>query len=413
LKSYIKITVRKILILAVLLPFITALSAGDQFQILDKTFTVSENLGKGSFGDVYKVINSDGEVFAAKFVKDNPLLPLDVMAPRHKLHYDEFYKLHQSTHGIHPVLNIAVTKINSDKTKALVFLSPLRSYNLEQLLKSEQSIRLNNNDSAEQLNFKLDQILSIVDDILKGTRVIHDAGYLHKDFKPANILINSKSRAEISDWDFLIKLVAGIETKKSGISLIGTPHYIAPERILNSSPLSFHQDYYGIGGIIYDTLAKYESTARSYINKLGEEDLPPQMSVKYFRILYQNYDDYFEHLKFTLDSQKYQNNLDATALKKFQLLRELALTFLQSDDPRYESLELGYLNNAFEIKRKLIGRTRHSIPMLRKNLNLNHLATALKWTSSFPTLKLDASASKLLCGRLQKILGKQKIQETK
>ncbi len=80
-----------------------------------------------------------------------------------------------------------------------------------------------------------------------GMEAIHKAGILHRDFKPANIIIDKKGIARITDFG-----IAGIESEiaKDGIR-VGTPAYMAPEQITGKE-VSARSDIYALGLVIYE-----------------------------------------------------------------------------------------------------------------------------------------------------------------
>jgi len=389
----------KSFLLLTLLPFIVALSEGEQFQLNGKTYTIVGEIGRGGIGQVYKIKSPNGEVAAAKFVKDTPRLPLEEYTERQLQNFQDFHRAHETSQGLHPVLDVGLVTVEGPPTKKLVIVSPLRTDDLREQLNRKVSIRLDSRDSAIQLKIKIDQIINIVDDILNGVRKIHEAGYIHSDIKPANILINSKNRAEISDWDFLTRLTI----KSAADSVVnpprGTPLYIAPERIMSMVESSYHQDYYGIGGIVYNMLATHTLITADYA--LNHEKGNPQslLNSDILSFLYTDYDSYFKHLKLHLDSQKYRNKLDTTYLKKFLFLRELALTFLQYGEQRLKSLAEGGFEAVFEIKDKSVESRRHFVPMIRQNINLQQIATTLNLESAFPAP--PQSRLSRICGQLK------------
>ncbi|MBK7391721.1 MAG: serine/threonine protein kinase [Chloracidobacterium sp.] len=80
-----------------------------------------------------------------------------------------------------------------------------------------------------------------------GMEAIHKAGILHRDFKPANIIIDKKGVARITDFG-----IAGIESEiaKDGIRA-GTPAYMAPEQITGKE-VTVRSDIYALGLVIYE-----------------------------------------------------------------------------------------------------------------------------------------------------------------
>ncbi|HVE55373.1 MAG TPA: serine/threonine-protein kinase, partial [Pyrinomonadaceae bacterium] len=80
-----------------------------------------------------------------------------------------------------------------------------------------------------------------------GLHAIHDAGILHRDFKPANIIIDSKGRARITDFG-----IAGLEAEISKENLrVGTPAYMSPEQITGKQ-ISQKSDIYALGLVLYE-----------------------------------------------------------------------------------------------------------------------------------------------------------------
>ncbi len=80
-----------------------------------------------------------------------------------------------------------------------------------------------------------------------GMEAIHKAGILHRDFKPANIIIDKKGVARITDFG-----IAGIESEiaKEGIRA-GTPAYMAPEQIAGRE-VTVRSDIYALGLVLYE-----------------------------------------------------------------------------------------------------------------------------------------------------------------
>lgn len=92
-----------------------------------------------------------------------------------------------------------------------------------------------------------------------GLSAIHHAGILHRDFKPANVIIDGKGKARITDFG-----IAGIEEEISKNELrIGTPAYMSPEQI-SGKDVSQRSDIYALGLVLYEIFTgKQAFTAES------------------------------------------------------------------------------------------------------------------------------------------------------
>ncbi|QDU43976.1 Serine/threonine-protein kinase PknB [Symmachiella dynata] len=86
---------------------------------------------------------------------------------------------------------------------------------------------------------------------------MHERGWIHKDVKPENILINKSSEVRLIDFSLSGRPAGSlgkmVNRKKKG-PVQGTRTYMAPEQIRNQ-PLSPIADIYGFGITVYEILA--------------------------------------------------------------------------------------------------------------------------------------------------------------
>lgn len=95
--------------------------------------------------------------------------------------------------------------------------------------------------------FTSERAIEIARQLCVGLHAIHDAGILHRDFKPANIIIDSKGKARITDFG-----IAGFAEEVSADGLrIGTPAYMSPEQIAGKG-VSQRSDIYALGLVLYE-----------------------------------------------------------------------------------------------------------------------------------------------------------------
>ncbi|WP_338930727.1 protein kinase [Streptomyces netropsis] len=85
-------------------------------------------------------------------------------------------------------------------------------------------------------------------DVLSALRAAHGAGIHHRDVKPANVLLRADGRAVLTD--FGIAALQGSTALTAVGDLIGSPEYIAPERVRGAeeTPAS---DFWSLGMLLY------------------------------------------------------------------------------------------------------------------------------------------------------------------
>jgi eukaryotic-like serine/threonine-protein kinase len=94
--------------------------------------------------------------------------------------------------------------------------------------------------------------MDVVAQVASGLQTAHAAALVHRDIKPANLLLAADGQVKITD--FGIAHVAGsVPVTRTG-TVMGTPAYLAPERVLGASATSA-SDLYSLGVVAYECLA--------------------------------------------------------------------------------------------------------------------------------------------------------------
>lgn len=97
-------------------------------------------------------------------------------------------------------------------------------------------------------------VVRMAGDVLGALAAAHAAGIIHRDIKPGNILIATDGCAKVADFGIAKSLEVVDDATHTG-QLIGTPAYLAPERI-EGRAATVESDLYSLGVVIYEALAR-------------------------------------------------------------------------------------------------------------------------------------------------------------
>ncbi len=139
----------------------------------------------------------------------------------------------------------------------------------------------------------------IVVEICHALQYAHEEGIVHRDIKPSNILLDKKGRVKIADFG-LAKLAVEDGKERRGDSqtgtVLGTPHYMAPEQIEKPETVNHRADLYALGVVFYEMLTAQLPLGRFEApSKLAPVDL--RLDEVVFRALEKEPDRRYQHAR--------------------------------------------------------------------------------------------------------------------
>jgi serine/threonine-protein kinase len=165
------------------------------------------------------------------------------------------------------------------------------------------------------------ETISIVEQACAGLGYAHGHGVVHRDIKPANLLVRPDGRVTIVDFG-IAQLADQTKKLTQTDALLGTFHYIAPER-LKGDPSDNRADIWSTGVMFYEMLtgelpfkgkdisALYRVIHEPYVPLACLiEDLPPGLSDVVQKALAKRLEDRYETAEeMALDLQVVSNPL--------------------------------------------------------------------------------------------------------
>lgn len=223
-------------------------------------YKVTEKLGEGGMGVVYKAIDSKlDRPVAIKFLPSHLSTSADNKA--------RFIQEARTTAALnHPnILNI----YDIDEKDGSMFF--VMEYIEGETLKS----RINSVKTAEGIPLRQAIDLTIL--IAQGLNAAHEKEIVHRDVKPENIMLTKEDTPKVMDFG-IAKLKSGTGLTKTGMSL-GTLSYMSPEQSQGIAA-DRRSDIWSLGVVLYEMLTgelpfKGEHEAALIYLIMNEEPLTP------------------------------------------------------------------------------------------------------------------------------------------
>ena len=108
--------------------------------------------------------------------------------------------------------------------------------------------------TAQGRRLPLDDVTSVLVQLLDALECAHDQGVWHRDIKPANLLVTPDGRLKVTDFG-IARIDSSDLTQASAV--LGSPGYMAPERYTNEPP-DCRVDIFSCGVLLYELLTGWQ-----------------------------------------------------------------------------------------------------------------------------------------------------------
>jgi predicted Ser/Thr protein kinase/tetratricopeptide (TPR) repeat protein len=136
----------------------------------------------------------------------------------------------------------------------------------------------------EEKKLDPEKSLRIVLTVARALQFAHEHKIVHRDVKPANLILDKAGRVKILDFG-LARSMDGKGLTASSV-MVGTPYYMSPEQAFGApEELDHRTDLYSLGAVLYEMLTgrpPFEGgTVLAILRKIEDEDpAPPGISPK-------------------------------------------------------------------------------------------------------------------------------------
>ncbi len=218
-------------------------------------YRIVEKIGAGGMGEVYLAEDTElNRMVALKFLSSHLCQDADCRA-RFKREAQAAAKLN------HPNI-VTIYEVSEFNGRPYFAMEHVVGRSLRELIKTKE--------------LPIEWVIELAVQICEGLHKAHQAGIVHRDVKPANILIDADGRAKI--LDFGLASVAGSDHLTKTGSTLGTIGYMSPEQA-KGEEVDQRSDIFSLGVVLYEMITskspfKTDNDAATLRNIIDQEPDP-------------------------------------------------------------------------------------------------------------------------------------------
>jgi len=224
-------------------------------DLLGGRFLLKEVLGTGGSGIVFAALDTEnGQEVAVKVLHPHLVGSRGVERLRREI---------RAARGFHPH-TVALFDLHSENGLHFLSMELVQGRTLKELI-------------AENGTLDPDETARIGGQLAAALASFHVAGILHRDVKPANVLITADGDVKLCDMGLVRPVESGLTVTETAM-VVGTPAFMAPEQATGQE-LTSAVDVYALGLTLYTMLTGepplQDGTALSTLMRRQREHAPP------------------------------------------------------------------------------------------------------------------------------------------
>jgi hypothetical protein len=192
-------------------------------------FQVVKSIGQGGMG--------------ALFLATDPMLERQVAIKLLKEDDDElrerFAREARAVAKLHHANIVTIFDVGTHDGRPFIAMEYVEGQTLAQIIRERQAL-------------STPRRLELIEELCDGLGFAHKAGIVHRDVKPANVMVNTEGSVRILDFG-IARIAEASKLTRAGM-LIGTLNYMSPEQV-TGAPVDQRSDIFSVGLVLYEMLA--------------------------------------------------------------------------------------------------------------------------------------------------------------